>query len=83
MRYNIEVYIPLISRLLNLSDTERSTSLESVTLLSRAKLGHGVFRECPSLKTINVPSDYVDYYKELLPEEFKQLVVGFINDENS
>lgn len=41
------------------------------------------FRECPSLKTINVPSDYVDYYKEVLPEEFKPLVVGFINDENS
>lgn len=59
------------------------TSLECVTFLSRTKireevhpwLGKKVFLTNPSLKTINVPSDCVDYYKEVLPMEFHDKIV--------
>ena len=59
------------------------TSLECVTFLSRTNiieeehpwLGKKVFLTNPSLKTINVPSDCVDYYKELLPEELHGKIV--------
>ena len=59
------------------------TSLECVTFLSRTKiieeehpwLGKKVFLTNPSLKTINVPSDCVDYYKELLPEKLHDKIV--------
>ena len=49
-------------------------SLKCVTFLSRTKLGDEVF-SYSSRKTINVPSDCVDYYKEVLPEEFHDLIV--------
>ena len=59
------------------------TSLECVTFLSRTKireeehswLGKNVFLTNPSLKTINVPSDCVDYYKKLLPEKLHDKIV--------
>lgn len=54
---------------------EGRTSLESVTLLSRAELDDGLFANCPSLQTINVPSDYVDYYKKYLLEELHDKIV--------
>jgi hypothetical protein len=49
-------------------------SLKCVTFLSRTKLGDEVF-SYSSRKTINVPSDCVDYYKEVLPEKFHDLIV--------
>lgn len=45
------------------------SSLKCVTFLSRTKLSDEVF-SYSSRRTINVPSDCVDYYKEVLPEEF-------------
>ena len=59
------------------------TSLECVTFLSRTKireeehpwLGKEVSLTNPSLKTINVMSDCVDYYKELLPEDLHGKIV--------
>ena len=45
------------------------SSLKCVTFLSRTKLGAEVFSYSSRI-TINVPSDCVDYYKEVLPEEF-------------
>ena len=59
------------------------TSLECVTFLSRTNIreevhpwfGKKVFITNPSLKTINVMSDCVDYYKELLPEELHDKIV--------
>jgi hypothetical protein len=59
------------------------TSLECVTFLSRTNireeahpwLGKEVFLTNPSLKTINVPSDCVDYYKKLLPEKLHDKIV--------
>lgn len=62
---------------------EGCSSLESVTIQSRTTLNHGVFRACSSLRAINVPCNLVDYYKEVLPEDMKQLVVGFGNDKKS
>ena len=58
-------------------------SLECVTFLSRTKirdevhswLGKEVFLANPSLKTINVMSNCVDYYKERLPEELHNKIV--------
>ena len=58
-------------------------SLECVTFLSRTKireevhswLGKKVFLANPSLKTINVMSNCVDYYKERLPEELHDKIV--------
>lgn len=52
------------------------TSLKCVTFLSRTKLSDEVF--CySSQRTINVPSDCVDYYKEALPEKFHDRIVKF------
>ena len=59
------------------------TSLECVTFLSRTKirdevhswLGKEVFLANSSLKTINVMSNCVDYYKELLPEKLHDKIV--------
>lgn len=51
-------------------------SLKCVTFLSRTKLGDEVF-SYSSRRTINVPSDCVDYYKEVLPEEFHDNIVEF------
>ena len=50
------------------------TSLKCVTFLSRTKLSDEVFGYS-SRRTINVPSDCVDYYKEVLPEEFHDKIV--------
>ena len=58
-------------------------SLECVTFLSCTKireevhswLGKKVFFANPSLKTINVMSNCVDYYKERLPEELHDKIV--------
>ena len=52
------------------------TSLKCVTLLSHTKLGNDVF-SYSSRRIINVPSDCVDYYKEVLPEEFHDTIVDF------
>ena len=49
-------------------------SLKCVTFLSRTKLGAEVFSYSSRI-TINVPSDCVDYYKEVLPEEFHDKIV--------
>lgn len=51
-------------------------SLKSVTFLSRTKLGAEVF-SYSSRRTINVPRDCVDYYKEVLLEEFHDNIVEF------
>ena len=50
------------------------TSLKCVTFLSRTKLGNDVF-SYSSRRIINVPSDCVNYYKEVLPEEFHDTIV--------
>lgn len=52
------------------------TSLKCVTFLSRTKLSDEVF-SYSSQRTINVPSDCVDYYKEALPEKFHDRIVKF------
>lgn len=52
------------------------SSLKCVTFLSRTKLGNDVF-SYSSRRIINVPSDCVDYYKEVLPEEFHDKIVEF------
>ena len=52
------------------------TSLKCVTFLSRTKLGNDVF-SYSSRRIINVPSDCVNYYKEILPEEFHDKIVEF------
>jgi hypothetical protein len=69
------VIIPKSVRKIGLDSFSGCISLESVTLLSRAELYNGLFANCPSLQTINVPSDYVDYYKEYLPEELHDKIV--------
>ena len=51
-------------------------SLKCVTFLSRTKLGAEVFSYSSRI-TINVPSDCVDYYKEVLLEEFHDNIVEF------
>lgn len=50
------------------------TSLKCVTFLSRTKLSDEVF-SYSSRRTINVSRDCVDYYKEVLPEEFHNKIV--------
>lgn len=52
------------------------SSLQCVTFLSRTKLSDEVFSYSSRI-TINVPSDCVDYYKEVLPVEFHDKIVGF------
>ena len=69
------VVIPKSVTKIGLDSFSGCISLESVTLLSRAELYNGLFANCPSLQTINVPSDYVDYYKEYLPEELHDKIV--------
>jgi hypothetical protein len=69
------VIIPKSVRKIGLDSFSGCISLESVTLLSRAELYNGLFANCPSLQTINVPSDYVDYYKEYLPEQLHDKIV--------
>lgn len=69
------VIIPKSVTKIGLDSFSGCISLESVTLLSRAELYNGLFANCPSLQTINVPSDYVDYYKEYLPEELHDKIV--------
>ena len=49
-------------------------SLKCVTFLSRTKLSDEVF-SYSSRRTIYVPRDCVDYYKELLPEELHGKIV--------
>lgn len=49
-------------------------SLKCVTFLSRTKLSAEVFSYSSRI-TINVPRDCVDYYKEVLPEEFHDKIV--------
>jgi hypothetical protein len=50
------------------------SSLKCVTFLSRTKLCDEVF-SYSSRRTINVTSDCVDYYKEVLPKEFHDKIV--------
>lgn len=50
------------------------SSLKCVTFLSRTKLSDKVFSYSSRI-TINVPSDCVDYYKEVLPVEFHDKIV--------
>ena len=50
------------------------SSLKCVTFLSHTKLGAEVFSYSSRI-TINVPSDCVDYYKEVLLEEFHDRIV--------
>ena len=50
------------------------SSLKCVTFLSRTKLSDEVF-SYSSRRTINVPRDCVDYYKEVLPKEFHDKIV--------
>ena len=52
------------------------TSLKCVTFLYRTKLSDEVF-SYSSRRTINVPSDCVDYYTEVLPEKFHDKIVEF------
>ena len=52
------------------------SSLKCVTFLSRTKLSDKVFSYSSRI-TINVPRDCVDYYKEVLLEEFHDNIVEF------
>lgn len=52
------------------------SSLKCITFLSRTKLSDEVF-SYSSRRTINVPSECVDYYKEVLPVEFHDKIVEF------
>ena len=51
------------------------SALETVTLGAGIKKIENAFRECPALKTINVPAKKADYYKKRLPEELHSLIV--------
>ena len=52
------------------------TTLESITLPTGVnKIDASTFKDCTSLKVINVPAKKKDYYIQRLPEEFHSLVV--------
>ena len=42
---------------------------------SEIEFGRGVFSDCKNLKSIKVPSNTADYFKEILPEELHDLIV--------
>ena len=52
------------------------TGLTNVEIHSpEIEFGRGVFSDCKNLKSIKVPSNTADYFKEILPEELHDLIV--------
>ena len=52
--------------------------LKSITIPeSVVEIGHKAFEGCSSLSTINVPAKKIDLYKQLLPQELHDKIVGF------
>ena len=50
--------------------------IETVTLPAGInKIDEDAFKDCPALKTINVPAKKGDYYRKRLPEKLHGLIV--------
>lgn len=52
--------------------------LKSITIPeSVVKIGHKAFEGCSGLSNVNVPAKKIDFYKQLLPQELHNKIVGF------